>query len=123
MVSARRANTRDWFDLYYLMTQRGYTMRDFVRTFERASGAVQATIAIRRLCSGQPGIADEGFAALTGCAPTLTEMTDFFVRERDRLETGLAKETREAQPGSGSVIDALWPGPPDEGRGEGIKPS
>ncbi len=94
LVTASRSKTRDWFDLYYLMTERGYTMEDFVRTFERTNSGVKLDIALRRLCSGQPSIADEGFSTLAGHAPSLAEMTNYFRRERDRVEIERARRAR-----------------------------
>ena len=76
------------------MTERSYTMEDFVRTFERMNSKAKLDIALRRLCSGQPSIADEGFSTLAGHAPSLAEMTDYFRRERDRVEIERARRAR-----------------------------
>ena len=92
LVAASRSSTRDWFDLYHLMTVGGYTMRDFVSVFERASNLTQLNIALHRLCSGQPGSYDEGFASLLDNAPTVPQMSAFFVAERDRYERELGGE-------------------------------
>ena len=89
LVSARRSSTRDWFDLYHLMTSGGYTMRDFVSVFERTADLNQLDIALRRLCSGQPGRYDEGFASLLDHPPTVPQMSAFFEAERDRYEREL----------------------------------
>ncbi len=59
LVSASRSKTRDWFDLYYLMTERGHTMEEFMQTFERvpagartASGSRCTTPCAMRCGSG-----------------------------------------------------------------------
>ena len=89
LVCASRSSTRDWFDLYHLMTAGGYTMRDFVGIFERAADLNRLNIALRRLCSGQPGRYDEGFASLLDNALTVPQMSAFFAAERDRYEREL----------------------------------
>lgn len=36
LLTARRSRSRDWFDLYVLMTKRGYTLKDYFDAFARA---------------------------------------------------------------------------------------
>jgi hypothetical protein len=89
LVVAGRSKTRDWFDLHYLLTVGGYTMADFAYVFQLAGEPQKLGIAISRLCSGQPGLGDEGFAGLTPHPPDVEEMKRFFVRECNRLEIEL----------------------------------
>ena len=93
LVAASRSSTRDWFDLYHLMTTRGYTMADFVGVFQRAADPPRLNVALHRLCSGRAGRYDEGFASLLNHAPTVQQMTAFFVAERDRYERELGGGT------------------------------
>jgi hypothetical protein len=92
LVSAKRSRTRDWLDLYVLLRDHAFTMRDYVRTFDRVRDPTNAEIGLVRLCSGQPDLADEGLSALMPSPPTVEEMRDFFRRGRDQLEVDLARE-------------------------------
>ena len=98
LVSAGRSSTRDWFDLYHLMTAGGYTMNDFAGVFQRSADLTRLNIALHRLCSGRPDTRDEGFFALVEDAPPLDRITAFFVEERDRYERSLATDRGAKSP-------------------------
>lgn len=99
LVSADRSKTRDWFDLYVLMRDRGYTMRALVNAFTEAGARHGISIALSRLASGVPTLNDEGFQSLLPNPPTIAEMRDFFRERRDALEVELAAERfRETPP-------------------------
>jgi hypothetical protein len=74
LITARRSRSRDWFDLYVLMTRGGYTLQDFRQAFRMAGMAEQANTALERLCSGRRHAADEGFEPLEGEAPSVAQM-------------------------------------------------
>jgi len=93
LVSAKRSRLRDWFDLYVLFRDQGFTLREYVEVFETAGDRLQAELGLTRLCSGHPDATDEGFVALTPNAPSTDEMRAFFVRQRDELEVALAAST------------------------------
>lgn len=95
LVSAQRSRTRDWFDLYVLMRDHGFTLRDYVAAFERAKQPLGLDIGINRLCSGHPDRADEQFQMIEGAPPSVEEMRDFFVGRRDAWERESAKERFE----------------------------
>ena len=86
LVAASRSRTRDWFDLYYLMTTGGYTIEDFARVYEIHADPLRLAVALSRLCSGRPGLTDEGFVSLLPQPPTSDEMRHFFTAARDRHE-------------------------------------
>jgi len=90
LISARRSRSRDWFDLYVLMTRGGYTLRDFRQAFKTAGLAGQADSALERLCSGQPHAADEGFEPVESGAPSVAQMAQFFRAQRQASERGEA---------------------------------
>lgn len=92
LVSALRSKTRDWVDLYLLLRDHGFTMRDYRAAFRRAGLDSQSDIGLSRLCSGVPQKDDEGYAHLLPGPPTVAEMKAFFMAERDRLEVELAAE-------------------------------
>lgn len=97
-VCADRSKTRDWFDLWVLMTQHGYTIDDFYQVFQKYDAANKFAIAAMRLRSGRPDPGDEGYEQLLTAAPTLPELTNFFVRGLDELEVQLtAKAFRAIQ--------------------------
>ena len=90
LASAGRSNTRDWFDLHHLLTTGGYTMNDFAAVFRRSADLTRLSLALHRLCSGRPDRNDQGFAAWVEDAPTLKQITAFFVAARNRYERTLA---------------------------------
>ena len=90
LATAGRSKTRDWFDLHHLMTVGGYSMADFVRAFEEAREPSKLGIAFNRLCSGQPGLGDEGFVTLLPEPPSIAELTRYFMQECSRVEVASA---------------------------------
>jgi hypothetical protein len=92
LVSALRSKTRDWLDLYMLLHDHGFSIRDFADTFREAGVENQCGAALARLCSGTPQADDEGYSHLLSNPPSLEEMRAFFVAQRDRLEIEAAAE-------------------------------
>ena len=92
LVSALRSKTRDWVDLYVLMREHGFSMRDFLAAFREAGIEDQCDSALSRLCSGLPQRDDEGYAHLLADPPSLEEMKTFFKTQRDALEIEAAQE-------------------------------
>lgn len=99
LAVSERARTRDWFDLFVLLRDHGFTMRDFVRAFEVAESLGSSELAMERLCSGKPSRADPGFKSLLPNPPSLEELHAFFRPKRDELEISMAAE-RAARRGS-----------------------
>ena len=95
LLSARRSKSRDWFDLYVLLKDHGFTWRDYVRAFEDAGLASQADVGFARLCSGVPQRDDEGWQQLLAKPPSLSELKFFFERLREQREIETAKEAAE----------------------------
>jgi hypothetical protein len=88
LVTAKRSKKRDWFDLYVLMRDHGYTWKDFRQVFDDTKVGTQYEHAARRLCSVQPAKSDEGFdQLLPGPTITVEEMHDFFSKARQAYET------------------------------------
>ena len=56
--------------------------------------------ALAGLCSGIPQKDDEGYAHLLPNAPTLDEMKNFFISQRDQLEIQLAAEALRSRQSS-----------------------
>jgi Nucleotidyl transferase AbiEii toxin, Type IV TA system len=99
LVSAARSKTRDWLDLYLLLRDHGFSMRDFQKAFEKAGAQSQCGAALSRLCSGVPQAGDEGYAHLLTSPPSLTEIRDYFIRQRDLLEIESAADALRRRAG------------------------
>lgn len=91
LVSAIRSRTRDWFDLWVLMTRHGFSLEDYFGVFEGVGSKTSAEIGLARLCSGQPDRADEGYAALVQDGPSIAQLRDFFRARRDEYEIAEAR--------------------------------
>ena len=62
----------------------------------------QCDIALSRLCGGVPQRDDEGYAHLLTNPPSLVEMKEFFIKQRDLLETDSAAEARRRRQNGGT---------------------
>ena len=100
LVSAKRSKTRDWLDLYLLMRDHGFSIRDYRAAFVEAGSLTECDIGLSRLCSGIPQRNDEGYAHLLARPPSLEEMKTFFEVQRDRLEIDTAAEAKRKKPGN-----------------------
>ncbi len=92
LLSARRSKSRDWFDLYVLLKDQGFTWRDYVRAFDDAGLSSQADVGFTRLCSGVPQRDDEGLQQLLPTPPSLNELKSFFESLREQREIETARE-------------------------------
>ena len=92
LVSAVRSKTRDWLDLYLLMRDHGFSIRDYQAAFQEAGSPAQCDTGLTRLCSGVPQRDDEGYSHLLQDAPSLDEITTFFRAQREKLEVESAAE-------------------------------
>ena len=90
IACADRSKTRDWFDLYVLMTQHGFDGEDFHRAFVGADRGSGFDIASMRLRSGKPSLTDEGYTNLLENPPSLEEIRDYFADVLDQLEVDLS---------------------------------
>lgn len=92
LVSARRSKTRDWLDLYVLMSQHGFSVTDYESAFREAGVESEADIGLARMCGGNPQKDDEGYVHLLPNAPKLEVMTAFFCDQRQKRERDAAAE-------------------------------
>jgi hypothetical protein len=95
LVSAVRSKTRDWLDLFLLMRDHGFSIRDYRAAFAAAGIPAQCDAGLTRLCSGVPGRDDEGYQHLLAKPPSLAEMKAFFILQRDELEIETAADARQ----------------------------
>ena len=101
LVSAARSKSRDWFDLFVLMRDHGFTLDDYVDAFVRGGIASQSESGLTRLCSGVPQSNDEGFEGLLGSPPDVEELAQFFRGKRDEFEVSRAAKARLDQQSGG----------------------
>jgi hypothetical protein len=92
LVASSRSKSRDWLDLYVLMTAHGFTLMDFAEVYRKAGASGALDTALNRLTSGRTDADDPGFHALMPSPPSLPEITAFFTRQRDDWERKLARE-------------------------------
>jgi len=91
LVSADRSKSRDWFDLYTLMHDHGYTPAQFEGVFSESKVPQKMDIALARLCSGRAHQLDEGYASLLANPPSLTQMSEFFLQVADEARAAAAR--------------------------------
>lgn len=96
LVSAKRSRSRDWFDLWWLMTRNGYTARDYRAVFQNAGTPEACDRGLQRLCSGVLSAGDEGYEQLliAESAPSVSQLAEFFRGVRDEIEIYEAEKRR-----------------------------
>lgn len=87
LVCADRSKSRDWFDLYILLTQHGYTIQDMYLVFEQSGRKYNFDTAAMRLRACRLSPTDEGYVQLLEHAPTLSEIGDYFNAALDQWQT------------------------------------
>lgn len=90
LVAADRSKTRDWFDLFTLMRDHGYSPADFEGVFAASGVPQKMEIALSRLTAGRPHVLDEGYESPLPNPPTLTEMSQFFREVADEAHAAAA---------------------------------
>lgn len=97
LAAAERSKSRDWFDLYILMTRHGYFVEDLERVCSRTGEPQQYDIVKRKLLACKPSAADEGYENLLEDAPTPKQLREFFTSAFNEFErvTTAARITRE----------------------------
>jgi hypothetical protein len=95
LAAANRSISRDWIDLYVLCKEHGFTTADFHQAFHRPGihdPPQRMARAFQNLCRGATSITDPGYETLMPDAPSLADVSQFFVRMRDEYETRQARE-------------------------------
>lgn len=98
LVAADRSKTRDWFDLFMLMRDHGYSPADFERVFVVSGVPQKMEIALSRLSAGRPHELDEGYESLLPSPPALAEMAAFFRCVADEAHAAAAERVMRARP-------------------------
>ncbi len=95
LAAANRMASRDWIDLYVLITKYGFTLSDFQAAFQCEAirdPAAKLSHAFQNLCRGIVSAADPGFETLMPDQPSLAEIAAFFSSIRDEYEAGEARK-------------------------------
>jgi predicted nucleotidyltransferase component of viral defense system len=90
-VCSQRNKTRDWFDLYTLISSHGYSFEDIYAVYRRIGRLPSFKILDMHLRACKPELSDEGYLQLTQNAPTLDDLRIFFGAGLDELEVLQAK--------------------------------
>ncbi|WP_289509286.1 nucleotidyl transferase AbiEii/AbiGii toxin family protein [Hydrogenophaga sp. 2FB] len=106
IVAADRSKTRDWFDLYLMLKQELFQPVDIFNAFVRSGAPSKFDIAMMRLCSGVPGVNDEGYESLMSDPPSIKDMRDYFIVVRREAEKAAARAAMPAPeaPAAGEVV-------------------
>lgn len=96
MACANRSKTRDWLDMYVMLTRGLFEPQEIYRTFEMARVPSKYDIAMKRLCSGKPDLLDEGYESLLAEPPSITQMQTYFSELRNEVEALAAAEKAKA---------------------------
>lgn len=99
---SERSKTRDWLDLYILLTQHGYGMRQVYGVFDRLGRLPAFNSLQMRLRRCKVSASDEGYESLMDAPPDLETMRQFFIKELDQLERDLAEERHLVPPAPSS---------------------
>lgn len=89
LACGHRSKSRDWLDLYLLMTEHGFRIEDMRDVFKKCD-PYNWDSAIRRLTTMKISGMDEGYLHLMDDPPALESMKDFFLLERRHLEANEA---------------------------------
>lgn len=102
LLTAKRSRTRDWYDLWVLMENHGFTMADLRTAFDVANVPTLRETAMRRLHAGTVPLHDPGYAALEKGPhplPTIDQLRAYFRRAVEAAEVKAAAQ--ELGPGRG----------------------
>jgi predicted nucleotidyltransferase component of viral defense system len=100
LVTAERIKSRDWFDLYVLMTRHGYSALDLHDAFTRSGNLLSLSLAEANLRACKARDSDEGYQQLIDEAPSADTLRSFFNDAFDALQATLAKRAFLAQAAS-----------------------
>lgn len=96
-AASERSKTRDWFDLYTLLTLHGYRFKDVHAIFTRVNRLPAFNSLCMRLRKCRPQADDEGYASLADQPPTLEHMQEWFNQQIDAWEQEVARDAFKAR--------------------------
>lgn len=92
IVSSQRSKSRDWFDLYHLIRFGDFELNDYVAAFEKAGIPNHWETGLARITSGKLAPNDEGYEEMMESPPSIDQIVEFFVEERNRYEVEKAEQ-------------------------------
>lgn len=96
LAAADRTKSRDWLDLYLLLTSGRFSAADFAAAFSRAGVEQKMDIALRRMTSGNLPLTDEGYETMLENPPSIQDMVGYFQSLRNDVEQLLAEREFDA---------------------------
>ncbi|MEN9886570.1 MAG: hypothetical protein RL758_1148 [Pseudomonadota bacterium] len=90
-VCSERNKTRDWIDLYVLITAHGFSFDDVYAVFNSVNRLPAFASLCMRLRACRVNASDEGYESLMDKPPSVDELRVFFNKEIDALERRLAQ--------------------------------
>lgn len=99
LACADRSKTRDWLDMYVMLSRGLFEPYEVLRTFELAGVPAKYDSAMMRMCAGKTRPDDEGYEALLEDPPSLEQMRSYFCDLRDRIEVEAARRRMARSPG------------------------
>ncbi len=98
ILTSQRSRSRDWLDLYLLMTRHGFQSHDFLEAFAKAGIPRHWEISLQRMTSGHLPAHDPGYQHLLSDPPALETMNSYFRTMRDSIEQTRAREQLHRPP-------------------------
>lgn len=104
IACANRTKSRDWLDIYVLLTGNYFKPADFYAAFEEAGVPMKFDIAMHRMCKDPIPESDEGYDTLLPNPPTITQMQKYFIGLKAQIEEDVALKKalalRQESPGT-----------------------
>lgn len=91
IACANRSKTRDWLDMYVMLSKGLFEPYDIYESFEMAGVTQKCQIALNRLCSGRVDQLDEGYESLLPNPPSVDDMAKYFKSVRNDIEVKRAE--------------------------------
>lgn len=99
LACADRTKTRDWLDMFVMLSRGLFEPYEVFRTFELAGVPSKFDSAMMRMCAGKVPADDEGYEALLPAPPSIEDMRSYFCDLRDRIEVEAARRRMARPPG------------------------
>jgi hypothetical protein len=98
IACANRTKSRDWLDMYVLLTGNYFKPADFYAAFEEAGVPMKFDIAMQRMCKDSIPESDEGYDTLLPHPPTIAQMQEYFIGLKERIEEDVALQKASTLP-------------------------
>jgi hypothetical protein len=96
IACANRTKSRDWLDMYVLLTGNYFQPIDIYNTFKLAGVTQKFDIAMRRMTHGKIEVSDEGYEALMDDPPDIKAIQMYFQEAFSQVQIQLAQQKMDA---------------------------